>query len=119
MAMSRSLDSMSLTTLPSMAISPPEISSRPASIRSSVDLPQPDGPTSTMNSPLWMSNSMPCMTRVAPYFFSTARKETAAMASALHCAGGEPADHVALERVVDGRGWRGIDESDGHQQLPG
>src|SRR4051794_40984413 len=26
-------------------------SSRPASIRSEVDLPQPDGPTSTMNSP--------------------------------------------------------------------
>src|SRR5437016_192489 len=117
--MSRSFDSTSLTSLPSMAIVPALISSRPASIRSSVDLPQPDGPTNTMNSPLWMSNSMPCMTRVTPYFFSTARKETAAMASTLHCAGGEPTDHVALECVVDGRGRRGIDESDGHQQLPG
>src|SRR5256885_1015596 len=33
-----------------IAIVPPEISSSPAIMRRSVDLPQPDGPTSTTNS---------------------------------------------------------------------
>jgi hypothetical protein len=34
-----------------MRISPELTLSRPASIRSAVDFPEPDGPTSTMNSP--------------------------------------------------------------------
>ena len=67
--MSRSFDSTSLTTLPSMAMVPAVISSRPASMRSSVDLPQPDGPTSTMNSPSLMSKLMPWMTLVVPNDF--------------------------------------------------
>ena len=50
MAMSRSLGGTSLTRLPSMKMLPLEISSRPATMRSVVDLPQPDGPTSTTNS---------------------------------------------------------------------
>ena len=50
MAMSRSLGSTSFISLPPMYSSPPEMSSRPAIIRSVVDLPQPEGPTSTMNS---------------------------------------------------------------------
>ena len=50
MAMSRFLGSTSFMSLPSMYSSPPEISSRPATIRSVVDLPQPEGPTRTMNS---------------------------------------------------------------------
>jgi hypothetical protein len=33
--------------------------SRPATMRSRVDLPQPDGPTMTMNSPSLISMSMP------------------------------------------------------------
>src|SRR2546430_1731546 len=58
MAMSRSLDSTSFTTRSSMAIEPPVMSSMPASMRTSVDLPQPDGPTSTMNSTSPVSNDM-------------------------------------------------------------
>src|SRR6266436_5897794 len=50
MAMSRSLGGRSLTTRSPMAISPAVISSSPATMRSVVVLPQPDGPTSTMNS---------------------------------------------------------------------
>ena len=49
--MSRSFGGTRLTTVPPIAISPSLISSSPAIIRSSVDLPQPDGPTSTQNSP--------------------------------------------------------------------
>ena len=79
--MSRSFDSTSLTTLPSIAIVPPVISSSPASIRSSVDLPQPDGPTSTTNSPSLMSKLTPCSTLVVPKVFSMFWNETVAMCS--------------------------------------
>src|SRR4051812_7131820 len=122
--MSRSFDSRSLTTLLSIAISPSLISSRPASMRSNVDLPQPEGPTSTTNSPSAMSKLMPWMTLNLPKFFCTLRKETEAMAwvlegSALDGAGGEAGHHVALEGVVDRRRRRRVDQAGGHQQLPG
>ena len=42
-----------------LAISPEEIGSSPAIIRRVVDLPQPDGPTSTTNSWSAMSRSIP------------------------------------------------------------
>jgi hypothetical protein len=50
MAMSRSFGCRPLTTLSPMEIVPPVMSSSPAIMRSVVDLPQPDGPTSTTNS---------------------------------------------------------------------
>src|SRR5438874_2014563 len=52
MARSRSRGSRSVTSRSPIVIVPPEIVSRPASMRRSVVLPQPDGPTRTMNSPL-------------------------------------------------------------------
>ena len=78
MAMSRSLESRSFTTRPSMAMLPPVMSSSPASMRSSVDLPQPEGPTSTMNSPSAMSSEMPCRTLVLPKSFLISLKATEA-----------------------------------------
>ena len=65
-AMSRSIGSTSLTTRPPMLISPELTLSSPAIIASSVDLPQPDGPTSTTNSPGSTSRSMSCNTACAP-----------------------------------------------------
>src|SRR4051812_20656131 len=47
----RSPGSRSLTTCPSMRISPAVGSSKPAIMRSVVVLPQPEGPTNTTNSP--------------------------------------------------------------------
>ena len=61
MAMSRSAGSTWLTMRPPMSISPPVMVSSPATIRSSVDLPQPEGPTSTQNWPSPTSKSMPLM----------------------------------------------------------
>ena len=55
MAMSRSFGGRSLTTRSPMLMVPPVISSSPAMDRSAVDLPHPDGPTRTMNSPSAMS----------------------------------------------------------------
>src|SRR5213593_4749125 len=49
MAMSRSFGGRSLTTRSPIVISPAVISSSPATIRSVVDLPHPEGPTRTMN----------------------------------------------------------------------
>ena len=59
MAMSRSLGGRSLTTRSPIEIVPALISSSPAIVRSAVDLPQPDGPTSTMNSPSATSRLRP------------------------------------------------------------
>src|SRR3954454_22189355 len=57
--MSRSLGGTPLTSRSSMKMEPSSTGSSPASIRRVVDLPQPEGPTSTMNSPSPISRSSP------------------------------------------------------------
>src|SRR3954465_1800197 len=79
MAMSRSLGGTLFTTRPPIAISPRLISSRPAIMRSSVDLPQPEGPTRTTNSPSGISTETPCSTCTEPKYFSTCLTSTAAI----------------------------------------
>ncbi|MOA35348.1 hypothetical protein D3C78_1567920 [compost metagenome] len=64
MAMSRSLGDSSFTRLLPMAMSPLEMSSSPAIMFKSVDLPQPDGPTRIRNSPSSMAMLMPLSTSV-------------------------------------------------------
>ena len=59
MAMSRSRGSVSFTGWPSMRIVPSVTSSSPATMRSAVVLPHPDGPTSTISSPSAMDRSSP------------------------------------------------------------
>src|ERR1700719_2018185 len=79
MAMSRSFGGTSLTTRPPISMVPPEISSSPAIIRRAVDLPQPEGPTSTMNSWSWMSRLRFSMTMTGPKLFLTCLRVTSAM----------------------------------------
>jgi len=57
MAMSRSLGERVLTTRSPMRMVPLEMSSSPATMRRAVLLPQPEGPTSTRNSPSAISRS--------------------------------------------------------------
>src|SRR5271169_936545 len=64
--MSRSFGATALTSRPSIRISPSLTLSRPAIIANSVDLPQPDGPTRAMNSPVRASSSMPFSTSTEP-----------------------------------------------------
>ncbi len=59
MAMSRSLGSRLLTTRSPIVISPEVMLSSPATMRSNVDLPQPEGPRMTMNSPSLISIDTP------------------------------------------------------------
>ena len=66
MAMFRSFAATRLTTVSPIEISPAVMSSRPAIIRSRVDLPQPDGPTRTTNSLSAISTSMPWITSTGP-----------------------------------------------------
>ena len=59
--------------------------------------------------------------RVVPKDFLTLRNETEAMRSILQLLTApavRPADHVALERVVDRRRRQRVDEAGRHQQLP-
>ena len=77
--MSRSFGGIWLTTLPPMTMSPALMFSSPAIMRSSVDLPQPDGPTSTVNELSGISMSTPCRTSTSPNFFFTERMVTLAM----------------------------------------
>ena len=62
-AMSRLVGGSWSTRRSSMWISPLVTLSRPASMRSSVDLPQPEGPSSTRNSPSATSSEMSLTTR--------------------------------------------------------
>src|SRR6266516_4212749 len=78
--MSRCLGGTRFTTLPPIALSPSVISSSPAIMRKRVDLPQPDGPTSTQNSPSAMSTSTPRITCVEPKCLWTVRIATPAKA---------------------------------------
>ena len=66
MAMSRSFGGRSLTTRSPIVMVPELISSSPAIDRSAVDLPHPEGPTRTMNSPSFTSRENPSMAFTPP-----------------------------------------------------
>ena len=70
MAMSRFDGCRPATSLPAILISPPVIGSSPAMVLSRVDLPQPDGPTSTRKPPSSISSETSFRMRVAPKDFS-------------------------------------------------
>ena len=101
MAMPRFDGGTSFTTSPSILRIPDVISSRPAIDLSKVDLPQPDGPTKTMNSPDLMSRSMPWRMLRLPYDFFTWFRVTSA--------GRGPCSSNAwlwLTKAVTGWKWR-------------
>ena len=64
--MSRSFGGTSTTLRPSMRTLPASIGSSPASIRSAVDFPDPDGPTRTTSSPSAIVRSSLSTAGVAP-----------------------------------------------------
>src|SRR4030095_6304484 len=100
--MSRSLGGTSLTTRSPIRRVPVLISSRPAIIRRLVVLPQPDGPTRTMNSPSPISRLRSFTAWESPYIFLTLSHVTVAMAHPpLPAVLREPM-HPAAEADVDG-----------------
>src|SRR3954462_6363101 len=71
--MSRSLGWTLLTTRSPIEMVPDVMFSRPASMRSRVDLPQPEGPTRTTNSPSSIGIDTPCRTSKLPNDLRTSR----------------------------------------------
>src|ERR1700674_4833482 len=125
--MSRSLGGRSFTTRSPMVISPPVISSSPATMRSVGDLPHPDGPTSTTNSlsRTWRFTSLTACT--SSYFLFRSFNRTCAMrpssgvvtvsGSALHGAG--EAGHVVFDEEGIYQGHRNrAQQRSGHQLAP-
>jgi hypothetical protein len=56
---------------PSMSTRPPSGATKPAAMRSSVVLPQPDAPSSVTNSPGAIDSEIPSTARPAPYALLT------------------------------------------------
>src|SRR5690606_11542096 len=105
MPMPRSLGSSQVTFLPLMKIWPSDTSSRPAMQLSRVDLPHPDGPSSTMNSPCAISRSRCSSTLTLPKLSDRSRMETlCCMDLSLHGAGGDAADEQLAGDEVDDEG---------------
>src|SRR4051812_15137841 len=102
MAMSRSLGGMSLTTRPPISTVPAVGLSSPATMLSSVDLPQPEGPTSTVNSPLSISRSIPLSTSRLAYRFDRARTLNAAISTpSLHGPRSEASQEIPSAEQID------------------
>src|ERR1044071_2590855 len=122
MAMLRSMGGRSFTTSVPIRISPEVISSRPATMRSVVVLPHPEGPTSTMNS-LSRISRLTSFTAWKPlsYFLFSARMETVATdqpCSLTFNRAGEAGDVVLDEERIDDRDRDGAEQRAGHQLSP-
>src|SRR3954453_18370250 len=117
MARLRSRGARSLTRRSPMIISPEVMSSRPTIIRSSVDFPQPEGPTRIMNSPSWTS-MLTSLTagNPSPYRLTMFLMSISAMRSPLHGAGGQPGDDLSLEEQDDDDDRDGDHHGGGGQQ---
>ena len=74
-------------SLPSSRMRPSSGVSKPASIRSSVVLPQPLGPSSAKNSPAQMSSDSRSTARKLPNFFTTASMRSSGMSIAASACG--------------------------------
>src|SRR4051812_3344836 len=117
MAISRSIGARLFTTLPSMLMSPELISSRPATMRSVVVLPQPEGPTSTTNSRSRISRFTSLTACVPSNFLLRFVSFTCATRSPLDRAG-HAGDVVFDEERVDDRHRNGADQRAGHERAP-
>src|SRR5215471_7894362 len=108
--MSRSLGGTKVTSFSPISTRPPSSGSSPASMRRAVVLPDPDGPTSTMNSPSLMSRSSPSTaggtslanTRDADTYFTPAIGNLRRVRGRIHGAR-NPAKWVSHRRPGSGR----------------
>src|ERR1044072_6010541 len=117
MAMSRSIGGTSVTPVLPMRMSPEVMASRPAIMRRVVVLPQPDGPTKTMNSLSRISRSTPFTPWLWSNFLLTLCRLTSAIVLSLHGAG--QARHVMFdEERVDDRHRDRAQQGARHQRSP-
>src|SRR5580693_9143141 len=114
--MSRSIGARSLTTLSSIRTRPELMLSSPATIRNVVVLPQPEGPTSTMNSLSRISRFTSLTACTSSYILFKFRIRTRAIALSLYGTG-ETGDVVLDEERVD-HGHRDRAEQRARHQRP-
>src|SRR5579863_10104241 len=113
-----------LTSLPSMRIWPDEMSSNPAMSLSSVDLPQPEGPTKTVNSPSSTFRSTPLMTAMPPKALRTCLSSMLPIVASfdwsklLDGAEGEAAHELALREPSQNQDWRDRQHRSRREQRP-
>src|SRR5918994_2832309 len=124
MAILRSAGGSSFTRFLSILISPPLTVSRPAMMRSNVDLPQPDGPTKTTNSPSSTDRLMSRRISVAPKDLATPWRETSAIAVnswkklSLHGTGSEAAHEITGEEKVKDENRGDCQRQGGEHRIP-
>src|SRR5271163_4540012 len=99
---------------PSMLISPALTDSRPGMVFNSVDLPQPDGPTSTRKPPLSSVRSIPLRISSAPKRLRKSLISRKAMGSTFHGASHQAAHEVPAGDNVDEESGGGGDDRRGH-----
>src|SRR5689334_10394198 len=97
--MSRSRGASASTLTPAMLTAPPEAVSKPAIMRRSVVLPQPDGPRSTQNSPSATSKEISLRISLAPKAFETLSTVSEAIAFSVVDAG--PLLNLSPRRLRD------------------
>src|SRR6185437_3128380 len=99
--MSRCEGCRSLTTRPPMLTSPEVIASNPAMVLSNVDLPQPEGPTSTRKPPFSNEMSMPLRISTAPKRLRKLLISSVAISSSFHGAGHQAAHEITSGDYID------------------
>src|SRR5262245_22480363 len=87
-----------------MRISPEETASSPAIRLSNVDLPQPEGPSSTRNPPVSTLRLMPLSATKAPNSFLTSRRTRELIASPLDRPGCQASEKPPPGEQVDDEG---------------
>ena len=95
MPMPLAFGSAQVTFFPPIQICPLLTSTRPAIPLSRVDLPQPEGPSRTMNSPSSISIDSFSMTETPPNSTAMFLTDTALTVSSLYGAGGDTAHEPA------------------------
>src|SRR5258706_6782702 len=115
--MLRSAGASGVMSRPSNFNSPPEGPYRPAMMFISVLWPQPDGPTSTRNSPSARLMEMSCRIFVWPKLFCTLIRSSVAMKSPFDGAGHQAADEVFSGNQVDNQRRDGRNESAGEMNV--
>src|SRR4051794_16329582 len=102
MASPRSAAGTLVTSCPSMETTPLVGRSSPAIRRSRVDLPQPEGPTNTTNSPSWMSRLTSRMISTEPKFLTILLRDRRLMRALLFETGpGNAGGDEALQEDED------------------
>src|ERR1700740_2752945 len=112
--MSRSFGASEVTSRSPMLTVPAVGSSSPAMMLSSVDLPQPDGPTRIRNSPASMSMSIPLRISTFPKVLRTLAIVSAPISSSLHRAGRQAAHEILASNHVDEKRRQRGDQHRGH-----